>query len=216
MLCLRRKKTNRSEYKPNSISSGLRELVEGGDLSGLDLILELLDGLNDIILTAHVILNDARELDVADTESQRLNVAGLRPLASLDGGSLDLLEQGLEIGGVVHGLDVNDHQGLLDLLVGGLLLLSLSAHLSLHLSGSLVVLVVVIITEEILVVVLFLLLLLLGGGGGSSSGGSRATHLQLELSLHNGELTTCKHLHVPEISYALLGKEHMWVNQRAR
>ena len=166
-------------------TSYLRELVEGGNLSGLHLILELLNSLNNIILTADVILNDARELNVADTESQRLNVAGLRPLASLDGGSLDLLEQGLEIGGVVHGLDVNDHQGLLDLLVGGLLLLSLSTDLGLHLSSGLVVL-VIIITEEILVVILFLLLLLLLGG---SHGLLSSSKLQLELGIHNGEST---------------------------
>ena len=178
-----------TEIQINPIASNLRDLVEGSSFSRLNFIIELHDSINDIIFAADIIFNDAGHFNEEDTESERLLVVGFTPLATLDFSSSNLGVEFIEVGFFVVGLDVDDEEGLFDLLVGflfSLLLFSFSTELSLHFSSSVVV-IIIIRTEEIFFFFFFFFLLFLSG---SSSGSiARAGEFDLEFFFNNSEST---------------------------
>lgn len=119
------------------------QLLHGGDVGGLDVVLVVLDGLLQVVQGDLVVLDDTVDLDLLDTETDWDELVGTPDKAvHLDG--LGVGEHLLEVGLVVPWLDVQGDDGLGGWLrwLGGLLGVVCGDSLGLELLGGLVVLVV--------------------------------------------------------------------------
>lgn len=158
--------TDREERGEGPTSEIGLDLVEGGNVDGLDVVLESGDALLKLINRDEFINDDAVDLELLDAVADG-DELGSTPEKALHLNGADELLHLDHVGGVVPGLDVEEDVGLANHLLASLLGLSL---LLLLLKILLVLLILlIIITEEVDLV--FLLLGRGGGSGGSGSGG---------------------------------------------
>ena len=99
------------------------ELVEGDDIDGLDIILELHDLLFNNICRNLIVLDGGANLDLEDTEGNRLLLPLSFPEETVHLDAENLVSKGVEISLLTPWLHIPDKEGLGD--GGGLLLLVL-------------------------------------------------------------------------------------------
>ncbi len=166
-------------------------LVEGGDVNRLHVVLEGLNGLLEVVSADLGVLDNATNHNLVHTVGDGLLLILSLPEETVHGDADDLFGEGVEIGLSFVGLDLPDDErlgnraGLWFCGLGGLLLLGLKSSL-----GSLFCLLLnntyciifIVVSEEVHVIVISLLLglfllrlLLLSGGSGLSTLGRGST-----------------------------------------
>jgi len=143
------------------------DLLKGSHVHGLDEVLTLQDLLLEDIEGDELILNDAVDLELLDTVTDR-DELGLTPQETLHGDATDVSLKGSHVGLIIPRLDIKGAHGLGNGLgLGGLLGGVLGKTLLLDLLGLLIDLLIVRAEKvDILIII---------GGSGSSGGSSSGT-----------------------------------------